>query len=131
MGTNYYVDPEAACPTCGRGDEPLHIGLSSAGWVFKLRVYPDLNINSLDDWKAFLLDKVIRDEYGREVSYEGMLSEINARARSTPEETPYGYSTWAEFHYVNNSRMTRFGLLCTEEARDFDGTYELIDYEFS
>jgi hypothetical protein len=39
MGTNYYLRLHA-CPSCGHSAAELHIGKSSAGWYFGLRVYP-------------------------------------------------------------------------------------------
>jgi hypothetical protein len=46
MGTNYYVAYDY-CRHCGRFDEEFHIGKSSAGWCFSLRVYED---KGLTDW---------------------------------------------------------------------------------
>ena len=78
MGTNYYVKREV-CPHCGRGDGDLHVGKSSGGWTFALHVYPDDNINTLDDWKPILERSEIRDEYGRSVSYPDLLAVITER----------------------------------------------------
>jgi hypothetical protein len=67
MGTNFYLkSPDA---------EPLHIGKSSAGWCFSLRVYPEYGINNLEDWLDLLCDPyaVIEDEYERWISPSKML----------------------------------------------------------
>jgi len=41
MGTNYYLQGKV-CVHCGVADGgPLHIGKSSAGWNFGLRIYPE------------------------------------------------------------------------------------------
>ena len=57
MGTNYYLKTKT---------DSLHIGKSSAGWHFLLVIYPDLNLNSLEDWKkVFTIKKnTIVNEYG-------------------------------------------------------------------
>lgn len=58
MGTNYYVRLGSGnrCDKCGRCDEEelLHLGKSSSGWCFGLRVYPDKGIANLEDWLAIL-----------------------------------------------------------------------------
>lgn len=81
MGTNFYLESEP-CPHCGRSDPPKHIGKSSAGWCFSLRVYPDDGINSLADWlKAWGKSGVsIRDEYGATILPAEMLIRITERS---------------------------------------------------
>ena len=81
MGTNYYLELPG-CDHCGRGGERLHIGKSSAGWVFALRVYPERNLHSLSDWRR-LLDKEegnIRDEYDKLISPDYMIKTITERS---------------------------------------------------
>lgn len=70
MGTNYYLHTKPACECCGRPYEPLHIGKSSYGWRFALHVIPEMNLNSLDDWKKLwnIPGSVICDEYGNDFS---------------------------------------------------------------
>lgn len=82
MGTNYYIK-ENPCPTCGHGEE-VHIGKSSAGWCFALRVYPDKGINTLEDWKPLFENGNIRTEYDSPVSPAEMLDEITNRSRERP-----------------------------------------------
>ena len=83
MGTNYYlkVDPQPACPTCGNAPQPetLHIGKSSVGWCFSLRVFD--YVRSLEDWLPLINDprNVIEDEYGRVIPPAEMLSIITER----------------------------------------------------
>lgn len=65
MGTNYYAYKNT-CPTCGRSDEQVHIGKSSAGWSFSF--HTDLGLpRSWAEWRDRLRDARIEDEYGREV----------------------------------------------------------------
>jgi hypothetical protein len=53
MGTNYYLTEERnRCEHCGRADviNRWHIGKSSGGWAFKLRIHPSDGIKNLEDW---------------------------------------------------------------------------------
>ena len=81
MGTNYYLEPKAPCECCGRSFEQLHIGKSSAGWVFALHVHPDEKINDLPDWvDKWRADGArIVDEYGKVITPDEMVSIILAR----------------------------------------------------
>ena len=86
MGTNYYVQTEPAdiCATCGHvsGGEDLHIGKSSAGWVFMLNAHPEYGINTFNDWVQYLCVRqgAIKDEYGKHVTYEHMILAIVERS---------------------------------------------------
>jgi hypothetical protein len=80
MGTNYYWYEKAPCGECKREFESVHIGKSSVGWNFSLRVHPDLGINSLSDWEERWGSGEIKDEYGRIVSPEGMKATITERS---------------------------------------------------
>lgn len=88
MGTNFYAVrlESAPCETCGRYDvaEKLHIGKSSAGWCFSLHIIPEMGINTLDDWKAFLSQPrvMIEDEYGAPWGLQELLDRITKRGRS-------------------------------------------------
>lgn len=100
MGTNYYLVPAAnPCPTCGHdGSRDLHVGKSSAGWVFAWRGYRSdewnptpagRDLTSPSDWFDFLAEqveagKVIRDEYDREISLDDFRSRVEAKRRGRP-----------------------------------------------
>lgn len=86
MGTNYYFTVKRdVCSCCGRFDKELdiHIGKSSAGWAFSLRVHPHLGINSLEDWKKLfckhLDESYIHDEYGNECSLVEITNKIERK----------------------------------------------------
>lgn len=94
MGTNYYWHPAGYCDACDRpkGDG-VHIGKSSGGWVFSLRVYPhdtayrfgapdDCHIESLDDWIALFeeVGSVIVSQYGERVTAADMVKTITERS---------------------------------------------------
>ena len=73
MGTNYYV-VENHCESCNRYDQKYHIGKSSVGWAFCFRGYKGNSeqhtLTSWAEWKEFLKDQMIRDEYGQSVDYD-------------------------------------------------------------
>ncbi len=80
MGTNFYLHRNI-CSCCGRGDEPLHIGKSSGGWVFALHIYPENGINDLEDWIKIWTQQnaTIKDEYERIVIPDVMMDIITER----------------------------------------------------
>jgi len=98
MGTNFYLKGRPACEHCGRkAERGLHIGKSSGGWTFGLRIYPTSaaegswseeelhrlgieRIVSLDDWKPLMERYGIVNEYGDEVSFTEMLDTITKRS---------------------------------------------------
>lgn len=132
MGTNYYITTEPPCPHCGRGGELRHIGKSSAGWVFHLRIYPDENIRTLDDWKAYWAEgRKITTEYGKEISPTEMLSIITERDRIGKGD--FDAAWLRDNHAVQGPR----GLARSDPNRHpysvvpGEGTWDYCDYEFS
>lgn len=119
MGTNYYyqIGIGTKCPTCGHEPEGerLHIGKASAGWVFSLRIHPDLGIATLNDWMHYWLTHPgqIWDESGEFVSFKDMLETITQRSHPTGLRT-----------YDRNTGITSL-------IREGDPTYHVCDYEFS
>jgi hypothetical protein len=71
MGTNYYIH-ENPCAHCGRHDEPIHIGKSSAGWKFSFNATIH---KTYEEWKAVIeaADGKIFDEYNRPISAKELL----------------------------------------------------------
>lgn len=80
MGTNYYYKSKEPCQhtnketsedTCwdcfDTGFEMRHIGKSSVGWTFSFKAYPELGINSFQDYLEELIDKDIYNEYGEKI----------------------------------------------------------------
>ena len=97
MGTNYYCRYNY-CPECGSSEE-LHIGKSSAGWPFQLRIHPDKGISNIGDWLAFLAKDgvVIFNEYGDCVGLKKFLRVIADRKRGDkvqPGATPSQEGPW-------------------------------------
>ena len=88
MGTNYY------CTSPDEG-EPLHIGKSSSGWCFSLHVIPERELNSLEDWKAYLSKPGIEivNEYEDRLTLDALLKIITERGRTTRDfPTPQWFS---------------------------------------
>jgi hypothetical protein len=159
MGTNFFLESTAKLPTAF-GRPRLHIGKSSAGWCFALRVYPKF----LCDWPEDTLDGVslddhqpvnlgqwlglmeataadgsarIVDDYGRVLSLMEIRSQI--MDRSWPRKAEYPNTLWvseAEFHRTNQSAPGPNGLVRHQiDGRHCiahgDGTWDLIVGEFS
>lgn len=76
MGTNYYVATNH-CEHCNRFSEEYHIGKSSYGWSFTFRGYRHRDtLTSWSEWKEYLKDKIIIDEYGERMDYESFVDMI-------------------------------------------------------
>jgi hypothetical protein len=132
MGTNYYLEPPP-CPHCGRGDEPLHIGKSSAGWCFSLRVYPEKGINDLPDWEKLFADPnlKIKDEYGDLVAKEEMLHTIKDRFWVSGGNS-WGEKELRENHAVRGPNgLARHRIEPNYCSGHGEGTWDLCPYEFS
>ena len=130
MGTNYYLRL-LPCERCGHALADLHVGKSSAGWNFALRIYPKVDdarderlksfgveeICELDDWRPLFARFPIFDEYGHEVAVDAMLSQITKQAH------PRGLKSHASIRSLDSARG--------ERALPGEGTYDLCPYEFS
>lgn len=132
MGTNYYLRTPP-CSQCGHSGFELHIGKSSVGWNFGLRIYPNdperldpfgvIAVRELDDWKPLFEAFPIYDEYGDKIEATVMLQYITERTHPNgllsrltagPEHMgPYGHSV------IHNDCFAG------------KGTYDLCSYEFS
>ena len=100
MGTNYYVVPNR--PSVA---EPIHIGKSSAGWLFHFQEQnekwhePPIEWHTYEqvvDWlQRFTVDTdeyVIMDEYDRVVSLEKLINHIEEKqinCKSNPDNFTY------------------------------------------
>lgn len=132
MGTNYYLVEEAAhaCPHCKHvtPTKRRHIGKSSGGWVFALRVYPELGINTLNDWELHFQknwDCRIEDEYGDMVTLPEMMKIITQRAPVLQA----GAGQWPfPSRILTLQRSKVDGEFCVGQG---SGTWEYIAREFS
>lgn len=142
MGTNYYLYKDV-CPVCKRGDDPLHIGKSSAGWCFGLHVYPEASweteqvIEGLDAWKALWAQEgsIIKDEYGDIVTAEQMENIVTKRS-TTHTYPDMFYKTAEEFYEENHAAPGPNGLARHRIDGRFcighgEGTWDLLVGEYS
>ena len=138
MGTNYYLYKNV-CEHCGRGDGPIHIGKSSAGWCFGLHVDSEIGVNSLDDWKCVWSQpgSVIKDEYGEVISPSRMLQVITERSWPKRNFTSGGFYR-DEQHFMESNHAVRGPKNLVRHAIDGwscighgEGTWDLCKGEFS
>lgn len=98
MTTSFYLETsDEPCKCCGHAKhDRIGIGLSAAGWVFSLAVYPDRGLNNLSDWIARMSEPnaQIVDEYGNQHSVGAMVEKITCR--SMPQNTRGEY--WYHEH---------------------------------
>jgi hypothetical protein len=144
VGTNYYLYKKPKYDHCNTCDlwrdevHAVHIGKSSFGWCFSLRVYPEgfnqfnLKIKSLEDWKRFFNDKnyLILDEYKSPIEASVMMSCITNRSFTGRTDT-------RDFNYKENHACHGpNGLMRHQVDYDFcighgEGTWDLIARDFS
>lgn len=135
MGTNYYLRQQA-CLHCGHVPAELHIGKSSGGWNFGLRIYPKIDgapderlklwgvdeICELDDWRPLFERFPIFDEYSRPVSIDEMIASITRRTH------PNGLICRVT---AGPDLMGPGGDWTRANTFAGKGTYDLCNYEFS
>ena len=131
MGTNYYL-MTGHCESCGRADDK-HIGKSSGGWCFSLHVYPDEQINTLDDWRRLWVTAPIRNEYGERVPVEEMERIVTERK---PWPTASGQDQPAQWYRDNHAApgpngFARHAIEPGHCVGHGEGTWDYIVGEFS
>ena len=67
MGTNYYWFPDIIKESTPV-DRGLHIGKNSCGWVFQFEAHSNPLLKTVKQYREFLKEGVIYDEYEREIS---------------------------------------------------------------
>jgi len=130
MGTNYHLEMER-CPHCGKPREELHIGKSSAGWVFALHIYPDRGVHDFPDWIDLFANpnNVIMDEYGKALKPEEFLPVVLLRFGKRD-----GDHLTREWLQVNQAVLGPHNLArCREDehTKHGRGTYDLHTREYS
>lgn len=95
MSTNYYY-------TDTLGNE-LHIGKSSAGWPFSLRIHPNDRINDLGDWIHLMSvpGGNIKTEYGDTVTMMEMLRVILDRGVAGKDFFKETYISSGGYSYIH------------------------------
>ena len=140
MGTNYYLKkaPDLFGILKSEQAETLHIGKSSGGWVFSLRVHPEHGINSLRDWYRLFRKRrnQITNEYDEVISCQDMLDVIMKRSWHGRSDTfpNKWYDSEEQFLRQNQAVLGPNNLLRHREnsyTKHGPGTWDLIDQEFS
>ncbi len=126
MTTNYYATG-LGLPSIGTR---VHLGLSASGWVFQLRVYPNLGISSWADWWTLLSKPGVRiwDEYKHRVSLSDFLKVVTERERGSQAVRS------AEWWLVNQAEPGPCGLARSRAHLVYsygEGTWECHDKDFS
>lgn len=105
MSTNYYLRESKPCPTCGHSNKPRHIGKSSVGWVFTLRIYPEEGINTYEDWydRWTRQGVTIIDGYGRVTPLIDMVQTVTGRIGKMKSNTPLSEGQTYEYLAVEFS----------------------------
>lgn len=78
MGTNFYVITEK-CEHCGRGNEDIHLGKSSMGWMFSFNYNSGKYYKNVPEMREWLRDKEIIDEYDRSVDPKDFWDLVEAK----------------------------------------------------
>ena len=104
MGTNFYYFTgkiKEGIPA----ETGLHIGKLSAGWVFHFQAYEKLR--TIPQYKAFLKEGYIYNEYDEEVSYEDFWRIVEDSLKPDPwdNEPPYSFDNLPEGDNTS-SRLT-------------------------
>jgi hypothetical protein len=141
VGTNYYLYTKGTLldRLADKQEDEIHIGKSSGGWCFGLRVHPELGINSLTDWyRVWRRNKnIIKNEYGADVSIAEMISAITERKwNRRPFQRSANYVNENQFLAQNHAEYGPNGLLrhkidghhCIAHG---PGTWDLMKGEFS
>ena len=98
------------------------------GWCFALRFIPELGLTTLEAWKDKLKDSRIKDEYGRLVSLEELLSVITDRKGRPPEQGSNATRSLDMVPGPNNLLRHRVdGAHCVGHG---EGTWDYIQGEF-
>lgn len=148
MGTNYYA-VKGPCTCCGN-ETRLHMGKSSGGWRFSLRVYPDKKIANIADWKQYLTGKdwYIVDEYGSVIPKTRFWEIVTRRSGSVGKGPPpfkniltrdesQRYKSWDEFAAANHAEVDAVHGLLRHRFDEFHcvghgvGPYDYMIGDFS
>lgn len=116
MGTNYYINNP--CPHCGAttGDSPatLHVGKSSAGWVFLFQQIPGTADNT-EDWR-YLIKKhgKVTNEYGVDLTPEEFWTMVEEKKKAENnrrhlDQTLQDWNHPPEHYYYVDEEDNEFG----------------------
>lgn len=96
MGTNYYTFSDDPCDHChGTGKQKVHIGKSSMGWKFIFTPFR----KSYESWKEFLLNRIIKDEYGDRHKPEEFFELVENKQKAATVNYEKDFPEWREHEY--------------------------------
>ena len=88
MGTNYYAINKRI-DNIEDLDLGLHIGKNSCGWVFNFEAHSNPELKSIQNYKDYLKEKFIYDEYAREIPYKEFWEIVESSKESFNSRDPY------------------------------------------
>ena len=97
MGTNFYhFSDQVGAPTLM--ETGLHIGKFSGGWVFHFQAYEKPELKTVAQYKEFLKEGVIYNEYNEKVSYKEFWELVESSLKSDPWDPapPYSFDNLPE-----------------------------------
>lgn len=130
MSTNHYAIIKHA-------SDKIHVGKSSASWVYALRVFPDgvnfgpkgrIKIRNLEDWMELFLDPRVHviNEYNHRISVFNMIKIIAKRPRwERKKRTAGAYEFYDEEVGLWRMRPGMYGVIANGP-----GTWDLHDDYF-
>jgi len=129
MGTNYYVASNH-CECCDRYDEEYHIGKSSGGWAFSFHGYRAERLVSWKQWKEFLKDRIIMDEYRERIDYDWFVQYIEGQ--KSPDFVN-GSGRKNQLHNDEGRKPNKYGHTWFNPEYDWDDEdgYSFSEREFS
>lgn len=65
VSCEWFLQEKPPCEACGRGYDPVRIGVSAIGWAFSFDPDPDNGLRTLAGWRDQLAGGTIVDEYGK------------------------------------------------------------------
>lgn len=112
----------------------LHVGKSSYGWHFLLCIYPELDINNINDWEKFFHDDKVKiyDEYDKDISPESMIDIITNRG--VYRDPDWSDDERNEFCRKNSAKLGLNGLVKHDHCynNNTGGTYDyILEIDFS
>lgn len=127
MGTNYYVTIPSGGESLVEGlpretrheTDVLHVGKSSGGWYFTLRVYPG-RVATLEDWLSLL--KRLTEIGGHIVDEYGDSHTLPVFTATMTDRTWHPVEHDAQFLAENFARKGRNGLLSHDPEKDGHAT---------
>ena len=121
-----FIVPDYCTYRCNPVIGGLHIGKSSYGWIFGLHVFPDLGLNTYEDWEKLLPYGKIRDEYMEPHTCYQFVEMLYDKVNRAKKQPPREENTLSP----NDSFVCPESNLFRRKGHDFivNNTHPLCDY---